>query len=191
MPSCTSPRVSVRTLPISRVIARAIASFRSTSSSPTRCSTWPRTGAGVLDHWAKPRLADSIAFSMSAGPERGNRPITSFQSAGLRFSKYSPVEGATHSPAMKFLKVSGMSALGAEERCDNLGVADTRQHLARGEDEAPDDEQLGQEVRNAEAPAPRRETAPHAGDDQRAHADKIEDELEAAAVRVGPGHHAD
>src|SRR6267143_595572 len=191
MPSCTSPRVSVSTLPISRVIARAIASFRWTSSSPTRCSTWPRIGAGVLDHRTKPRRADSIAFSMSAGPERGNRPITSFQSAGLRFSKYSPVEGATHSPAMKFLKVSGMSGLGAEERCGNLGVADARQHFARGEHETPDDKHLGQQVRKPEAPAPRREAAPDARNDQCTHADEVEDQFEAAAVRVWPGHHPD
>src|SRR2546422_977057 len=78
--------------------------LRSTSSWPTRCRTWPRMGAGVLDHCAKPRLAEAIARFKSSGPERGNRPITSFQSAGLRFSKYSPVEGTTQSPAMKFLK---------------------------------------------------------------------------------------
>src|SRR6266446_2335556 len=73
-------------------------------SCPTRCSTCPRIGAGVLDHCAKPRLADAIARFTSSGPERGKRPMTSFQSAGLRLSKYSPVEGTTQSPAMKFLK---------------------------------------------------------------------------------------
>jgi hypothetical protein len=31
--------------------------------------------------------------------------MTSSVSAGLMFSKYSPVEGAVHSPAMKFWKV--------------------------------------------------------------------------------------
>src|SRR6266853_575411 len=84
-----------------------MSSLRLTSSWPTRCRTWPRMGAGVLDHCAKPRLAEAIARFKSSGPERGKRPITSFQSAGLRFSKYSPVEGTTQSPAMKFLNSGG------------------------------------------------------------------------------------
>src|SRR6266850_5107990 len=161
MPSCTSPRVSASTLPISRVIARAIASLRSTSRSPTRCSTCPRIGAGVLDHWAKPRLADSIAFSMSAGPERGNRPITSFQSAGLRFSKYSPVEGATHSPAMKFLKVSAISDQTSAVGCDLRGrlgtepdglraaVPDPGKHGGYRQHRAPEQDQQRKDVGEA------------------------------------------
>src|SRR5213592_514858 len=84
-----------------------MASLRSTKSCPTRCSTCPRIGAGVLDHCAKPRLADATARFKSSGPERGKRPMTSFQSAGLRFSKYSPVDGTTQSPAMKFLNSAG------------------------------------------------------------------------------------
>ena len=50
------------------------------------------------------RWAEAAARPTSAGPDFGKRPIRSFQSAGLRFSKNSPVEGSTHAPAMKFLK---------------------------------------------------------------------------------------
>src|SRR6266850_2180279 len=144
MPSCTSPPVSVSTLPISHVMALAISSLRSTSSSPTRNSTWPRIGAGVFDHWAKPRFAEATARLRSSGPDRGNRPMTSFQSAGLRFSKYSPVEGATHSPAMKFLNCSVMFlfvGFGAEPDGLLAGVADPREHDAHDEHEPPDNDQ--------------------------------------------------
>src|SRR2546426_842385 len=121
MPSCTSPRVSASTFPISRVIARAICSLRSTSSWPTRCSTWPRTGAGVFDQRANPRCAEAIARCMSVGVERGNNPIRSFWSAGLRFSKYSPLVGAAHSPAMKFLKCSGIDCRSSVEGVNGPG----------------------------------------------------------------------
>src|SRR5204863_3632957 len=83
---------------------------------PTRCNTWPRIGAGVLDHCAKPRLADAMARFRSSAPERGNTPMTSFQSAGLRFSKYSPVAGTTQSPAMKFLNCGGAMVLRVRDR---------------------------------------------------------------------------
>ena len=43
-----------------------------------------------------------------AASESGNRPIRSPVSAGLRFSKYAPVGGATHSPPMKLRKVLAM-----------------------------------------------------------------------------------
>ena len=47
MPSCTSPRVSTRILPISRVIARARSSLRARMSSPARKTISARLGAGV------------------------------------------------------------------------------------------------------------------------------------------------
>src|SRR5207237_7751983 len=105
--------------------------------------TRPRIGAGVLDHCANPRLADATARSRSSAPERGNRPITSFQSAGLRFSKWSPVAGATHSPAMKFLNVSVIGVLrrlGTKPRAALSGIADAREHDAHHQYEPPDDE---------------------------------------------------
>src|SRR3989441_770624 len=100
-------------------MARAITSLRCTSRSPTRCSTSPRIGAGVRLQVAKPRWADATARATSSGPERGKQPITSSQSAGLRFSKYAPVVGATQSPAMKFLKFSG---IGSGVGCQGLSV---------------------------------------------------------------------
>src|SRR5688572_17083897 len=103
MPSCTSPAVSFRTLPISRVIAREISSLRVARISPARRITSPRNGAGVRRQTSNPRFADSTARSRSSAFDRGQDPITSFGSAGLRFSKYSPLAGATHSPAIRFL----------------------------------------------------------------------------------------
>ncbi len=100
MPSWTSPSVSSRILPISRVIASAISRFRAVMRSPTLRSASPRCGAGTFRHAANPRFADSTAFSTSSGPDDGKRPSTSSHRAGLRFSLYSPVEGSTHSPAM-------------------------------------------------------------------------------------------
>ncbi len=81
-------------------MASAISRFRAAMRSPTFRSTSPRCGAGTFRHASKPRLADSTAFSTSSAPEAGNRPRTSSHRAGLRFSPYSPVVGATHSPAM-------------------------------------------------------------------------------------------
>src|SRR5437763_623059 len=89
-------------------MARAMASLRSTSRSPTRCSTSPRTGAGALDHCANPRWADATARATSSGPERGQQPMTSSRSAGLRFSTYAPVAGATHWPPTQSLKLSAL-----------------------------------------------------------------------------------
>src|SRR5690242_8497223 len=154
-------------------MARATSSLRWTSKSPTRCSTSPRIGAGVLDHWANPRLADAMARVTSSGPERGKQPITSSQSAGLRFSKYAPVRGATHSPAMKFLKFSGMVGVGcrvtvsarqwyvgAQPQGCRL-VADARQHFPRQKENPPDDEDLRNHVGEAEASLPGRNAGPH------------------------------
>src|SRR6266513_1187581 len=193
MPSWTSPRVSARTFPISRVMARAIRSLRCTSKSPTRCSTSPRIGAGVLDHWANPRWADATARVTSSGPDRGKQPITSSHSAGLRFSKYAPVRGATHSPAMKFLKFSGMGGAG----CWALGVrpwgstrqrhvgaqpqrlrpgADARQYFPGHEKNPPDDEDLRHDVGEAEAPLPGCEAGPQPGGDHGGRAQQVEDQ---------------
>src|SRR5207247_950430 len=82
----------------------------------------------------------ATARATSSGPERGKQPMTSFQSAGLRFSKYAPVVGTTHSPAMKFLKLSAISRqpsargwgwdIGTQPQRRRVGT-DARQDLAR------------------------------------------------------------
>ncbi len=103
MASCTSPRVSLRTLPISRVMSRAYSSLRSISISAARKTISARRGAGTRRHLAKARLAASTAASTSALADFWKMPTRSRVSAGLRFSKVSPVEDSTHSPSMKFL----------------------------------------------------------------------------------------
>src|SRR2546423_14160394 len=140
-------------------MARAMASLRSTSRSPTRCNTSPRTGAGVLDQSANPRWADATARATSSGPERGKQPMASSRSAGLRFSKYAPVAGATHWPPMKFLKFSVMggvrgrgsgvrgqgSAWLRNVRAQPYGLgrgADAGQHFPREQQDTPDDQHL-------------------------------------------------
>src|ERR1043165_8641422 len=165
MPSCTSPPVSASTLPISRVIARETSALRSTSSCPTRCNTCPRIGAGVFDHCANPRFAAAIARGRSAAPERENSPIGSCQSAGLRFSKYSPVDGATQSPAMKFLNRGAVmiSLCGTKEGHGGLSV-NPGQELPTGERDTPNDQNDRQRVGDAEPPFPGRQRAPDARD---------------------------
>src|SRR2546430_1383788 len=91
------------------------------------------------------------ARATSSGPERGKQPMTSFQSAGLRFSKYAPVVGATHSPAMKFLKLSAISRqpsargwgwdIGTQPQRRRVGT-DARQDLARHQQDPPHDQDL-------------------------------------------------
>jgi hypothetical protein len=65
----------------------AISSFRFTMMSPTRRSTSPRAGAGVLRHVSKPRFAEATARTTSSRPDFGKRPTTSETSAGLTLSK--------------------------------------------------------------------------------------------------------
>src|SRR5437763_15428915 len=177
-------------------MARAISSLRWTSRTPTRCSTSPRIGAGVLDHCANPRWADATARVTSSGPERGKQPITSSESAGLRFSKYAPVRGATHSPAMKFLKFSGMLGVRswvsarqrhvrAQPQRFRLG-AEARQDFPRHEENPPDDEDLGDHMGDAEAPLPGRNARPQPRGDHGGHAQQVKDQSKAAAVRLRP-----
>src|SRR5688572_14840115 len=144
----------------------AISSFRSVMMSPTRRSTSPRAGAGVRFHRSKPRLAEVTARSTSSRPERGKRPMTSVVSAGFVLSKYSSVDGVTHSPATKFLNVfmrdvggSGRNAGSAAgpgggtiER--RRGIADARENLHRAEHEAPHDQDQRYGVRPSRAMAP-------------------------------------
>src|SRR5690606_38200827 len=61
-----------------------------------------------------PARAELTARSTSSAPDSGHSPIRSLRSAGLRFSKYSPVEGSTHSPPMKLRNFSAMIHLHAD-----------------------------------------------------------------------------
>ncbi len=101
IPSCTSPRVSTSTLPISRVMARAIVSLRSRISSPARNTISARLGAGTSRQDRYARRAASTASPTSSGPEAGNSPRTS-PFAGLRLQKVPPPRAATQRPPIEF-----------------------------------------------------------------------------------------
>ena len=59
-----------------------------------------RSAAEVLPQAGAAACAASSAFSMSDSSERATSQNTS-PVTGVRFSKYSPAVGATHSPPMK------------------------------------------------------------------------------------------
>ena len=100
MASCTSPPVSFKTLPISRVMSAEKRSLLRIRISPRRKSISARRGAGVRRQRSAAERAASTARPTSSPVETGKRPTTSRVSAGLTFSKYSPDEAATHSPPM-------------------------------------------------------------------------------------------
>ena len=77
MASCTSPRASVSTLPISRVMSCASASLRSSSSSEARRMIAARDGHGVRRQASNASRAAATAASTSAASLRGNTPTTS------------------------------------------------------------------------------------------------------------------
>ena len=64
--SCTSPRASEVILPASTLTSVARSALCSTSSSPSRATSAPRTGAGVVRHVAKAAAASAIAASVSS-----------------------------------------------------------------------------------------------------------------------------
>ena len=72
--------------------------------SDRRLRVVARRGAGTSRHLVKARLAAATAASTSALADFWKMPTRSRVSAGLRFSKVSPVEDSTHSPSIKFLK---------------------------------------------------------------------------------------
>src|SRR6266581_4258380 len=111
MASWTSPRVSVRTLPISRVMSFANSSLRCTSSSAARNRISARFGAGTSRHVLYASLAASTAAFTSSSIEDTNIPINSSVFAGLRFSYAFPLRDSSHSPLMKFLKTLGATAV--------------------------------------------------------------------------------
>ena len=104
MASCTSPRVSLRTLPISRVMSRANCSLRSAISWAARNSISARTGAGTrrqLFVGARRRL--DRRFDITRASDSWNTPMRSSVFAGLRFSNVSPPPEGTQRPSMKLL----------------------------------------------------------------------------------------
>ena len=111
MPSWTSPRASDRTLPISRVIARARRSLCWAMSAPNAYRISPRLGAGVRRHIGPAVSAALMAMATSAAVPCWNRPTTSLVSAGLRLSNVAPPVDSHHSPAMKWRNSGSRSAL--------------------------------------------------------------------------------
>src|ERR1700687_2705773 len=111
MASCTSPRLSARTLPISRVMSFENSSLRSRRSSAARNRISARFGAGTKRHVLQASFAASTAASTSSSAEDTNIPINSSVFAGLRFSYAFPLRDSTHSPLIKFLKIRGATAV--------------------------------------------------------------------------------
>src|SRR5260370_19858207 len=109
--SCTSPRASARTFPISRVISRARSSLRLTRVSAARYKISARLGAGTRRHDWYASAAARTAASTSSALERGNIPTNSRVFAGLQSSNATPLGDSTHSPLMKFLKRVGPTAV--------------------------------------------------------------------------------
>src|ERR1700739_591391 len=111
MASWTSPLVSARTLPISRVLSRENSSLLATRSSAARNRIPARLGAGARRHVLYASLAAETAASTSSCADSGKTPINSSAFAGLRFSSVLPLRGATHSPLTKFLYVCEADAV--------------------------------------------------------------------------------
>src|SRR3984957_9974299 len=105
--SCTSPRVSARTFPISRVMSFEKSSLCATIDSAARYKISARLGAGTRRHFLYACLAASTAASTSSDVEDTNIPTSSSVFAGLRFSYAFPLRDSTHSPLMKFLYTRG------------------------------------------------------------------------------------
>ena len=101
MASWTSPRASSRTLPISRVMWRAMRSLCSASRAAKRYRISPRRGAGVARHAGNARPAAATAAATSDASEAANVPTTSRSSAGLREMNVPPRSAGRHSPSMK------------------------------------------------------------------------------------------
>src|ERR1700688_3057770 len=111
MASCTSPRVSARTLPISRVISFENSSLCCNNNSAARYKISARLGAGTSRQLLYAALAASTAAFTSSELEDTKMPTSSSVLAGLRFSYAFPVRDSTHSPLIKFLKTRGDAAV--------------------------------------------------------------------------------
>ena len=86
-------------MPTSCVITSAISSRRASSSSATRRSSLPRSGAGSSDHAGNAAFAAATARSMSSGTPAGIVANTSSVVESITSSVSVPA-GATHEPSM-------------------------------------------------------------------------------------------
>ncbi len=111
IPSWTSPRASARTLPISRVMARARRSLCSAMRAPKRYRISPRLGAGVAFQAGRAASAARIAITTSAAEPAWKRPTTSRISAGFTLSNVAPETPSTQRPAMNSWYVAGGAAV--------------------------------------------------------------------------------
>src|ERR1700731_3593232 len=111
MASCTSPRVSARTLPISRVMSLENSSLCCSSNSAARYKISARLGAGTSRQLLYASLAAFTAAFTSSELEDTKMPTSSSVLAGLRFSYAFPLRDSTHSPLIKFLKMRGEAAV--------------------------------------------------------------------------------
>ena len=98
--SWTSPRASLRTLPISWVISRASSSFRCSIRRPARRMISPRAGAGVRRQPANAFSAAPTAASTSWALEACITPSTRSLCAGFTELKVRPVFDSTQRPPM-------------------------------------------------------------------------------------------
>src|ERR1700722_18935796 len=103
MASCTSPRVSASTLPISRVMSRAYCSLRCWRRMAALTRISARLGAGTRRQEAKAFFAAATARSTSSGPEAGKVPTMSSWSAGLTFCRVLPLFAGSHWPPIRLL----------------------------------------------------------------------------------------
>ena len=99
---CTSPRVSLSTLPISRVISAANSSLCCSNNRDVRNKISPRSGAGIAAQAGCAFLAAATASSRSARVDCWKCPTTSFVLAGLVLLNVLPLAEPRHSPAIKF-----------------------------------------------------------------------------------------
>ena len=109
----TSPVASARVFPSSRLKISANSFWRASRIWLALSRMAPRAGAGIPAHAGSAALAAATAALTSSAVAEGKAPMTSSVLAGLRFSKVAPLAAATHSPAIRFLKVCMVVSFGA------------------------------------------------------------------------------
>ena len=100
-----SPRDSSSVLPFSAVTTALKSSMCSSIKALSRKSTCVRSTAGTIRQLSNADSAAEITSLISVAVESGALAMTS-PFAGLVTSIQSPVDDSTHSPPMKFLRVS-------------------------------------------------------------------------------------
>ena len=85
--SCTSPKASRNTLPISLVTKRESASLFFSNNRPAFAITRPRAGAGIFAHATCAAFARRAASTMSDAVAAGTSATTSDRLAGFRETK--------------------------------------------------------------------------------------------------------